>query len=108
MIRKELQGQQVTITADGWKSSTNVPIIGIATGKTLLALIEERGARHTADWLSDLLAQEIPRLQNLFGLKCVAVCTDNASPIIDHLSFTKHNCSESSLNRMDQKLPDGR
>ena len=77
-LKESLAGRMLTMSIDGWSTADNVPLIGIALGTDLVALVEERHDRHTADMLADLAGKMIPELQREFDCQVVSVVSDGA------------------------------
>ena len=68
-----------TICVDSWSTRTNVGLLGISVGSDLLALVESRGEKHTGEWLTEVVTDQLEKAEKAFKLVITSIVTDGAS-----------------------------
>ena len=71
-------GQMCTLSLDGWTSPDGWSLLGVALGRTLVALRDDP-VSHTAEELERMAVEEIGKVEEKLGAHVVGVVTDNAA-----------------------------
>lgn len=94
-MKKELKGKMVTMSADGWSSSTNQPIVGICLADELYQTLETDD-KHTIDVLTALLQAALDRVEaEMPETTVVGLVTDSAA----NMHGTRRNISRNTNDR---------
>ena len=82
-VRQQLVGRNVSLAIDGWTTVSCEPVLGKAiccVGLSYLVdSVDTTGHPHTIEYMTTLVPPLLNKAEDTFGVKVVAVCTDNAS-----------------------------
>lgn len=78
-LRRSTEGGHYTLSIDGWSTADNIPLLGFGLCGRLVAIVEDRKEKHTAQWLADTASCQMALLKQVFRCEIVAVCSDGAS-----------------------------
>ena len=104
-VKERMQATYQTISLDGWDTNDSVPLVGVAVHRHLLGLVERRGEAHTSEMLCKVAEEQIPKIEEKYGCKIIAVVTDGASNmatmrdmITERLGLASYWCQAHCLN----------
>ena len=82
-VRQQLVGRNVTLAIDCWTTVSSEPVLGMAICcdglSYLVDSVDTTGHPHTIEYMAALVPPLLNKAEDTFGVKVVAVCTDNAS-----------------------------
>lgn len=82
----QVEGQRAVLAVDGWSTVTKDPVVGISlnvVGETYLIKTEDTlGKSHTAEYLVQLIIENIKYAEDTFSVRIVGCVTDNASNMV--------------------------